>query len=347
VTLPYRLIVRARLCSTSGWGRVAYNLARGLADCGWPIAFDPTVGKDERQAPMEPWAAERIVAPADDVHGLAICPPFMDLACAKQTIVYTMWESSGLRPLWVQKLNACAGVVVPSTWQAACFTAAGVKPELIDVVPPGIDCETFTPGRKDSTTFTVGMAGRMYLGGVRKGLVEGVAAFRKAFPDDPDVRLDVRCGPDDPVPDFGDSRIRIDRGRLSDAGLAAWYAGLGLFLSPSRGEGWGLHLHEAMACGTPCASVLWGGCTEFLDPSNCYPLPYRLEAARETYEGMGAWAVPTPDGMVAALRLARSDADLRAFRSRCAAGRARTLTNQRAAERLSEVLTRRLRPVWS
>ena len=67
---------------------------------------------------------------------------------------------------------------------------------------------------------------------------------------------------------------------------------------PTRGEGWGRPLLEAMAAGLPTVATAWSGLTAFHDAEVGYPLPYRLVPVPEagwreipTYRGR-CWAEP-------------------------------------------------------
>ena len=44
------------------------------------------------------------------------------------------------------------------------------------------------------------------------------------------------------------------------------------FVMPTRGEGWGLPIIEAMACGLPVIATNWSAQTDFMNETNAYPL---------------------------------------------------------------------------
>lgn len=61
---------------------------------------------------------------------------------------------------------------------------------------------------------------------------------------------------------------------LSRAQLAALYRAVDGFVLPTRGEGWGLPVAEAMATGLPAIVTNYSGPTAFVDNGNARPLPY-------------------------------------------------------------------------
>ncbi len=74
---------------------------------------------------------------------------------------------------------------------------------------------------------------------------------------------------------FGDRFHRNSQGLLDDAGLCKIYNAADLLLSTSLGEGWGLPLTEAMACGTPVAGPKHTSVAEILGDGTrglCLPL---------------------------------------------------------------------------
>lgn len=237
---------------------------------------------------------------------LLLHPPNFKPTPGKQTAYFTMHETTKLPAMGPHLLNAADVVIVPCQFNADTFSACGVtKP--IRVVPLGINTEAFNwkPFPVDDRC-VFGAAGRMAHGGVRKGLVDVVYAFKRAFGRKvKDVALKVKCYPDCPVAkaDTKDPRIEIMPAHLPEEALAQWFESLTCFVSVARGEGWGLMQQQAMATGRPLLSPKFGGVREFFDETCGFVLPHKLEPAKAAYEGQGHWAEVSDDDLISAMRL--------------------------------------------
>ncbi len=85
---------------------------------------------------------------------------------------------------------------------------------------------------------------------------------------------------------------------LDGPGIDLIHAISDVYVSLSRGEGWGLGAFEAATLGKPVIMTGWGGHTEFLGPDWPGAIPYRMEPAwlwppqRPSYFPSQRWAEP-------------------------------------------------------
>ena len=85
----------------------------------------------------------------------------------------------------------------------------------------------------------------------------------------------------------------------------ALYRSADCFVFSTRGEGWGMPLLEAMACGLPVISTDWSAPRDFMNEANAYPLQVeRIVPAKAKcpyYEGFN-WAQPSYEHLRALMR---------------------------------------------
>ena len=67
------------------------------------------------------------------------------------------------------------------------------------------------------------------------------------------------------------------------------YAGADVFVLPTRGEGWGLPIVEAMAMELPVIVTNHSGPTEYLTDANSFPL--RIDGVDNGYAADGSFAI--------------------------------------------------------
>jgi len=329
----------ADLRGVGGYDHVTFAFLKGLALAGVELQRHPIacIRPDLVPPALMPKLAPR--TPRD--LQLVVGPPFLvpRFGLDRCSAVYTMWETDQLDPRWIESLQRAGLIIVPSAWQKTCFEADGLTVP-IEVAPLGFDPLIYhaRPGRPQVTTF--GTAGALSAGGVRKNAQWVIEQFRKAFPTETDVRLRVKITPNSPsVETYDDPRIDVLRAVLPLTELADWYRSLTAYVNASFGEGFGLHLIEAMACGRTLVTPEYSGLTAFFTSPLGYPVAYnRVEAHNEIYQGH--WAEPVAGSFQNQLRAIYDDPEQAYTRGLACAAAAKAFTWKHAGRQLQNALAR-------
>lgn len=170
--------------------------------------------------------------------------------------------------------------------------------------PHGVDQSVFYPdakGRKEfrdasgwtDDNFVVGSVGVNYVDD-RKGFIPLMQAFKEFEKDTPEARLYLHThieGKYDNTLNYAKIATKIggkiyfpdqgmnDLGRIDENWLKDIYNGMDLFCLPTRGEGFGIPIIEAMACGVPVLTTDTTSGTELVGDVG-YLMPVKLEQER-------------------------------------------------------------------
>jgi glycosyltransferase involved in cell wall biosynthesis len=161
---------------------------------------------------------------------------------------------------------------VGRTWHLLNFSRATVAEWITRVgreeygavtqtIPNAVDQEVFTaPPRERNTPPTVGM---MFSPPAFKGSETGIEAVRRALKEVPNLRFSLFSS----YPRLHDLELPKEAAWLhkpSPTELTDYYRSLDAFLFPSRSEGFGLPILEAMACRTPVIGFPTGAAPELI-----------------------------------------------------------------------------------
>jgi len=154
----------------------------------------------------------------------------------------------------------------------------GADPSRVDVIHPGVDLQTFTPGDQDAARQRVGLSSEefivLFVGRIQPLkapdiLVKAVAQARANRPD-LKVRAVICGGPSGSGLDKPTALMDLTRelgivenvtflSPTSREGLADLYRAADVTLVPSHSESFGLVAVESQACGTPVIAAAIGG----------------------------------------------------------------------------------------
>jgi len=217
-------------------------------------------------------------------------------------IARSMYESSRIPPNWAQSANSkCDELWVPSTFLIKSFRDSGVTKDIY-LVPPSIDTYHWDPNNipkfeiKGVTNDTFVFLSIFKLES-RKGWDVLLNAYISEFSKTDNVALviltyifnespETQRNKDRIMKIFNDhidgSKIRkpdmpefiIISDNLSEMQMPSLYKAANAFVIPSRGEGWGLPIQEAMTMELPVIATNYSGQTDMMKEDHSYLLSY-------------------------------------------------------------------------
>ncbi|MDQ7823717.1 MAG: glycosyltransferase [Candidatus Eremiobacteraeota bacterium] len=274
---------------TSGYGKVAAGILKGLGGEGYAVRFRPF---KEISAEASSPAAPHEATEDDGAITLCLAPPYAFAAGrGRYRIGYTSHETTELPESWPPLLNRMDEIWVFSTFNERAFRASGVRAP-IKVIPPGVNSDEFHPGKGEGLMELYGAFVFLSVGSFHhyKGLDVLIRAYLEEFRASDEVCLILKsyryfnspgCDPflhaEKAVSEKGPGApplVVID-GPFRES-LASLYRSADCYVSTSRGEGFCLPLLEAMACGIPVISSSFGGPGDYLTAETSYLADYRL-----------------------------------------------------------------------
>lgn len=248
--------------------------------------------------------------PAPDVPGVGLGPvESMTKVVGSRRVAYVVWETTVMPSDKVAILRTMDEVWTPTHWGRGLLVANGLDADRIGVVPEGVDVETFRPsggGREEGRPFRFLFVGKWE---ARKGVELLVEAFCEEFDADEPVELVLHgWNPYLPYFDLDECVRRAVGGRraarvttshpLTEDALVGLYNSCDAFVLPTRAEGWGLPVTEAMACGLPVIVTDYSAPAEYLSDDCAYLIPVeRFVPVSDPYffpsgRAFGMWAQP-------------------------------------------------------
>lgn len=290
-----------------GYATAAENMVHALIAQGQKLHISQCwfVVRDGLQANTLELLAQEATEPA--LLGICMATPgeFHKLPTPYK-IGITMYEADDpleTHPEWRRQCNAVDMLVVPSEYCREIFGKFVGVP--IEVAPLAVNPlyyvgETFV--RPERATYTFVTHGTL---SGRKGPLELIECFKRAFPRQKDVRLILKtrnelCGyREHQLPDLDDSRITIVSEDYYPDRMLQFLKDADAYVFPSKGEGFGLPPREAMATGLPTIFADNTGMKPLANSEVNWPIPTK---SLERSPIGGQWRLCDLDMIVDAMR---------------------------------------------
>jgi glycosyltransferase involved in cell wall biosynthesis len=278
-------------------------------------------------------------------------PPRVADADGWMNLLAFAWEESLVPSEWVNQFNEhLDGIVVPSTFVKKSLLDSGVRVP-IRVYGHGIEhlerLKRAPVGQELGKSFRFLHVSSAF---PRKGVDALLEAYGRAFKAADDVSLVLKTFPNEhhdveaQVRAFRASPaapdVQLINEDLTSAQLVELYKRCHAFVAPSRGEGFGLPLAEAMHFGLPVITTAWGGQSDFCTASTAWLVDYEFALAQSHFhQSDSVWTEPRVDDLARAMRSVKdARADLLEKKTSAAKAMLEDFRWSRCAERVEEAI---------
>lgn len=298
-----KLYYRGILDKDHSWGVVATELTLALEKLGFTIGLaDPIHKATFDPNRIDPRLENKLTEDLSNDLILSYCVPPNLRALPSGPIAHIYnYEFSEIPKGWAQLINKSSNLFLPSSKFAKdIFIKNGVRSEITEVLPHGIDLNKYnpqiTPYNFNSNNFVFLCVSSPHY---RKGLDILLQAFGEEFATIEEVELIIKTQiPKKKTTYEVDIRKLLDDARKYVAlpkvrvitdyypSLAPLYRAAHAYVSCNHSECFGLTELEAVCCGLPVIATDYGGYLDFLNKDNAFLVRQRpMYASR----GMQYW----------------------------------------------------------
>ena len=256
----------------------------------------PDIFRDHRWPALAPYVDRTLDRPPQVTIRHAYPPDWSPVSEGKWVHIQP-WEFGHLPKDWIEPLTSQVDEIwAPSHYVKNVYVRSGISAEKIHVIPWGVDPAVFHPEAIPRVLPTEKTFRFLYVGGTihRKGFDVLLESFLEEFSPEDDVCLVVKDMGHKTVYRYGNFYERVLEeannpaapeilyfdGEMTAGQLASLYAACQSFAAPYRGEGFGMPILEAMACGLAAIVPRGGPTDDFVDEECGYLLDSREVVAQ-------------------------------------------------------------------
>jgi glycosyltransferase involved in cell wall biosynthesis len=281
----YPSLYTARIGGSSGFVRAARGYIRGMSDIGLNVFFEPLDNVCDSVQPTPDEVVNSILSGRGDMFMPQITwgqAPWFIRNSGIYKIGHCEFEAIDAPEGWVRYCNMMDELWVPTEWDKKKFEKAGVRVPIYQGIDPNYYHPDYAPMQFDARQSFKFICNAAWF--PRKNLKNLIVAFQSEFSKHDDVCLIIKTmnlGLNDgiqeeikKIPSMAESaNVYIKEDDLPDCEMPSFYTAGDCFVLPTHGEGWGLPLFEALACGVPVITTGFGAPNEVLRDGGGQPFP--------------------------------------------------------------------------